>query len=76
MLHPAAFDDLPFIRIAFYATRAVRLWQWPAELRARVLVAAMTADSPREAALAAIEVAWSIIQEANQERIGDPISGP
>lgn len=70
MMHPASFDDLPYFRIAFYATRAVRLWQWPDKLRARVLVAAMTADSPKEAAFAAIDMVCSILKEGGGQYQG------
>lgn len=68
MMSPNSQDDLPYARIAFYATRALRVWLWPNHLSRRVVLAAMSADSPREAAVAAVEEACRLLALNTSER--------
>lgn len=67
-MHPSAQDDLPYFRIAVYATRAVRIWTWPDPLWRRVLLAALNADGKgaMAIAIAAIDEACRIMKEASR----------
>lgn len=77
-MHPAAQDDIPYVRIAVYVLyhRArVQLWRWPETLRRRVFLAAMMAMGAadrdlggREVERAALAEAWKVIQEASRSR--------
>jgi len=70
MPHPSAFE-LPYEQAAIYATYArlrVRIWEWPVNLRQRVMIAAMTAGDELDAARAAIREAARVIEEVTHDR--------
>ncbi len=64
MMHPAAQDDLAYVRVAIFTLHQryrIRLWTWPEHLRQRVLNAALTAQGGEP-----WEVAHAVIVEARK----------
>ena len=56
-MHPAAYDHLPYTRVAVYVLWSrwrIQLWLWPAEWRRRILDAALNADPDMLAVAAAV----------------------